>query len=175
MLTSKRKKIADFFSQKILAFASDILFYLWDMFDLGMLLDFDEGTFQAHLEIGKSIVARGHNKIKEIKTLAEKLDSKLSMFNVLWQRNTGLSMENLWQIFKPCTAKTTTELNNQIQVEKLANQFDQLKWSTGVSYRNLDIVRQSLVGMYHHINSIDIISNDQFQVSYLRGMATVNY
>lgn len=137
------------------------------MLDLGMLLEFDEGAFQVYLAIGKSIVAQGDGSTEETKTLTKKLGSMLSLFNAAWQMSTGLSMEILWNMFKPSTAKSTAELDTRIRAEKLAERFDALKWGIGISIRDLDLVRHSIVRMYNTITSIDAISDDQFKVRFI--------
>ena len=144
------------------------------MLDFGMLLEFDEGAFQVYLDIGKTIVAQGDNvaqedyDIKELKTLTDKLGSMLDLFNASWQMSTGLSMEILWKTFKPSTAKSITELETCIKAEKLAEQFDTLKWCAGISFRDLDLVRRSIAGLYDTITSNDTVFDDQFKVSHSR-------
>lgn len=135
------------------------------MFDLAMSSEFDEGAFQVHLMIGRSIVAHG-GAPKELDPINEKLNSMLNLFNPSWKLSTGLSMEKLWKIFRPNTAKSLTELSTRIQAEELAARFDKLKWSTGASFRDLDIIRHSIVQIYGAMNSLSPITDDHFEVSH---------
>lgn len=137
-----------------------------------MSSEFDEGAFQVYLVIGQSIVAQG-DTTKELKPISELFDSMLNLFNPSWKLSTGLSMETLWKMFRPCTAKSITELSTRIQAEELATRFDGLKWSVGASLRDLDLIRQSIVQIYGTINSLDIITVDYFGVS--RSVKQSNY
>lgn len=136
------------------------------MFDLAMASEFDEGTFQVHLMIGRLIVVHG-GTTKELKPISEQFNSMLNLFNPSWKLTTGLSMEKLWEIFRPHTAKSIAELNTRIQVEELATRFDNLKWSAGASFRDLDLIRHSIVRIYGTINSLGTIADDHFEVRHL--------
>ena len=129
-----------------------------------MSSEFDEGAFQVYLVIGQSIVAQG-DTAKELKPISELFDSMLNLFDPSWKLSTGLSMEKLWEMFRPCIAKTITELSTRIQAEELATRFDSLKWSVGASLRDLDLIRQSIVQIYRTISSLDTITVDHFGVS----------
>lgn len=130
-----------------------------------MSSEFDEGSFQVYLIIGQSIVA--HEGVSnELDPINEKLNSMLSLFNPSWKLSTGLSMEKLWKIFRPNTAKSLTELGTRIQVEELAARFDKLKWSTDASFRDLDIIRHSIVRISGAINSLGPITDDHFEVCH---------
>lgn len=135
------------------------------MFDLAMSSEFDEGAFQVHLMIGRSIVAHG-GASNELGPINEKFNSMLNLFNPSWKLSTGLSMEKLWKIFRPNTAKSLTELSTRIQAEELAARFDKLKWITGASFRDLDFIRHSILRIYGAINSLGPITDDHFEVSH---------
>ncbi len=141
--------------------------YLRDILELGVLPAFDEGVFQVHLTIGRSIVAQGGPNITGVNLLTEKLGSMLALFNASWELSTGLSMEILWEVFRPATAKTISQLEARLKVEELAERFDSLKWGAGASFRDLDLLRRSIVRMYHMIDAKDVVSDDQIKVSRL--------
>lgn len=130
-----------------------------------MSSEFDEGAFQVYLIIGRSIVVHG-GTTKELEPINEQFDSMLNIFNPSWKLSTGLSMEKLWRMFRPSTAKSNTELSNRLQAEELATRFDNLKWSAGASVRDLDLICRSIVRLYGTINSLDIIAVDHFEVSH---------
>lgn len=135
------------------------------MLDLGLSSDFDEGIFQVHLYIGRSIAAHAdHNNDSALK-ISGMLSSKLDLFNAAWKLFSGLSMEILWQNFRPVTAKNILQLDKCLLVEELMEKFDALKWSTGASFRDLDLLCRSILRMYNAIRLADITSDDQFKVS----------
>lgn len=130
-----------------------------------MSSEFDEGAFQVYLMIGRSIVAQGRT-MKELEPLNEHFNSMLSLFNPCWKLSTGLSMNTLWNTFRPSTAKSITELSTLIQAEELATRFDSLKWSAGASFLDLDFIRHSIVRIYGTTNSSGTVSDDHFAVSH---------
>lgn len=134
------------------------------MFDLTISSEFDEGAFQVHLMIGRSVVAHG-GTMQELKPIYEKLDSLLNLFNASWKLTTGLSMEKLWKMFRPPTAESNKDLSTRMQLEELATRFDNLKWSAGAAFRDLDLMRHSIVRIYRTINSLGNIADDPFKVS----------
>lgn len=137
------------------------------MLDLGLRSDFDEGVFQVHLAIGRSIAAHGDNNSEAARNISGMLNSMLDLFNAAWKLSSGLSMEIIWQNFRPITAKNILQLNTCLLVEELAERFDALKWGAGASFRDLDLLRRSIVRMYDTISPSDIESGDKFKVSGL--------
>lgn len=137
------------------------------MLNLGLRSGFDEGVFQVHLAIGRSIAAHGDNNSEAAQKISGMLSSMLNLFNAAWKLSSGLSMELIWQNFRPMTAKNILQLNTCLIVEELAERFDALKWSAAASVRDLDLLRRSIVRMYDTISPADVDSGDQFEVSWL--------
>lgn len=137
------------------------------MLDLGLRSDFDEGVFQVHLAIGRSIAAHGDNNSEAARNISGVLNSMLDLFNAAWKLSSGLSMEIIWQNFRPITAKNILQLDTCLLVEELAERFDALKWGAGATFRDLDLLRRSIVRMYDTISPSDIESGDKFKVSGL--------
>lgn len=135
------------------------------MLDLGLSSDFDEGIFQVHLAIGRSIAAHGDHNNEAAQKISVMLSSMLDLFNAAWKLFSGLSMEILWQSFRPVTPKNILQLDKCLLVEELMEKFDGLKWGVGASFRDLDLLRRSIVRMYDAISLTDITSNDQVKVS----------
>ena len=132
-------------------FAREVLFYLQDIFYLTSLQDFDEGIFQSYRIIGESLCARGvagrsNQSLSAI--LASTLGQKLDAFNSSWQLYSGLRMEQLWMRFRPATASDMLQLELSVQIKELAGQFDSLKWRSGASIQELDILRCSLARIH---------------------------
>lgn len=145
-------------------FARQVLSYLRDMKDLASSSEFDESIFQTLLLIGKSIAVRFSDN-PELRTLANKLDSNLDSFNPLWQLCTGLSMEVLWKTFRPPLAKNIIQVESRLQVEALANRFDNLKWKVDTSIFELDSLRRSIILLHNTIESTNAGENDSLDVS----------
>lgn len=144
-------------------FVGHVISYLWDIFDLANSSDFEDGVFQTYLNIGRSIKER-FTQYNEIKSLAKMLDSELNEFNVSWQLSTGLSMEVLWHLFKPPLAKNLRQLESQTGAKNLANRFDAIKWSTGASIRDLDLLCWSIINLHDTIISADLEDNERTKV-----------
>lgn len=133
--------------------------------DLGLSSDFDEGIFQVHLAIGRSIAAHGDHNNEAAQKICGMLSSMLDLFNAAWKLLSGLSMEILWQNFRPVTAKDILQLDKCLLVEELMEKFDALKWGAGASFRDLDLLCRSIVRMHDAISLTDITSDDQIKVS----------
>lgn len=135
------------------------------MLDLGLSSNFDEGVFQAYLAIGRSIAAHGDHDSEAAQKISGMLSSTLDLFNAAWKLFSGLSMEILWQNFRPVTPKSVLQLDTCLLVEELMEKFDALKWGAGSSFRDLDLLRRSIVRMYDAISLTDMVSDDQIEVS----------
>ena len=101
--------------------------------------------------MGGSICARGvadrsNQSLSAI--LASSLGQKLDAFNSSWQLYSGLRMEQLWMRFRPATASDILQLELSVQIKDLAGQFDCLKWRSGASVQELDILRDSLTRIH---------------------------
>ena len=57
-------------------------------------------------------------------------------------------MEQLWMRFRPGTASDMLQLELSVQLKDLARRFDSLKWRSGASVQELDILRVSLVHIH---------------------------
>lgn len=137
--------------------------YLQDMFDLTNSPDFDVGVFQTYLSVGRCITAQA-SVCDESKLLAEKFNSELSEFNLLWQLSTGLSMEVLWRLFQPPLAKNLTQLESRAGAKRLATRFDAIQWTTGASIRDLERLRWSIITLHDTVYSADREVNERSKV-----------
>jgi len=145
-----------------LSFAKELLFYLEDIFDISQSSDFDEAVFQVYQMIGRSMVTctieyDGRQSLSA--RIAHDLSLNLDTFNSSWQLYSGLRMEQLWQKFRPAVASSPPQLECSLRVKELADRFDALKWSSGSSVQELDILRNSIVRIH---DSITATSSRQF-------------
>jgi uncharacterized protein YukE len=140
-----------------LPFATEVVAYLRDIFDLAQSSDFDEAAFQTYQAIGRSICARASAMKASgglIAKLGSALNSKFDTFNSSWQLHSGLAMEKLWTAFKPATAKDLSHLDFSHEVRGLAARFDALKWSSGASVQELHTLQDAIARIHDSVNSI---------------------
>lgn len=102
--------------------------------------DFDEAKFQAHLAQGFNLLQKHLDASQE--TLAQEfvthlLDRLNKDFKSGFKLSTGLSMELLWQIFRPTPTPTKMILDRTLELEKLGARFDALRWKAGASISDL--------------------------------------
>ncbi|KAH7162450.1 hypothetical protein B0J13DRAFT_633451 [Dactylonectria estremocensis] len=103
-------------------------------------IDFDEAKFQAHLAQGANLLQKhldasvGNHERAFVSDLIEKLSQA---FTSGFKLSTGLSMEILWQIFRPSPIPTKSTLDRSLEVEKLGARFDALRWTAGASISDL--------------------------------------
>ena len=138
----------------MLRYTEDVLHYLKDLLSIAQSPNFEDSTFQVYQGIGASLVDQ-HNtgdwpKDQPLR-LAVKLADKLNLFNEEWQLHSGFRMEILWRALKPPTAYTAMQFNLGLEVEKLANVFDRLRWNSGLSIEELSGLQSSLLDVYKTI------------------------
>ena len=138
-------------------FATEVVAYLRDIFDLAQSSDFDDAAFQTYQAIGRSICARASAMKASgrlIANLGSALNSKLDTFNSSWQLHSGLAMEKLWTAFKPATARDMSQLDFSYEVRGLAARFDALKWTSGASVQELHTLQNSIARIHDSVTSI---------------------
>lgn len=101
---------------------------------------------------------------EETKSLAEKLGSELNEFSLAWQLSTGLSMETLWGLFRPPTAKNLEQLDFRVKVGQLANRFDAIKWMAGASIRDLNLLRAIITTLHNAVDPTGFENNESIRV-----------
>ncbi|TWU73648.1 hypothetical protein ED733_003408 [Metarhizium rileyi] len=137
--------------------------YLEQTMSLSSSHDFDEAYFQAHIGLGIKKLA----KFSEMMT--EKTDSAfLSLalgqlhndFNSGFQLSTGLSMEVLWNTFRPIPITTKAVFDRSTEVDQLATRFDALRWKASASTFDLSNAQHTLAKVYKIVRE-DSDSTDQ--------------
>ena len=107
-----------------------------------------------YLTLGKCLAATCQ-KIEGLRELGRLLGLNLGRFNTSWSLSTGLSMENLWETFKPRTAKDLPHLERLLRVEKLADKIDRLPWHTEAPVETLIKLRESIGSAYTKLEQVD--------------------
>ncbi|KAG5922809.1 hypothetical protein E4U42_005244, partial [Claviceps africana] len=137
--------------------------FLEQTVSLSAARDFDEAYFQAHVTLGT----------RKLRTFAEtmtlQLDSsflsltmnKLSnSFDSGFQLSTGLSMETLWNAFRPIPISTETEFKRSNELDHLATRFDALRWKAASSVSDLSKAQKALASAYEIVRN-DSMSSEQ--------------
>ncbi|KAE9368077.1 P-loop containing nucleoside triphosphate hydrolase protein, partial [Stipitochalara longipes BDJ] len=137
-----------------------LLRYWWDTFNLATAPNFEEATFQAHLAIGSDMLSSLSLQIptsdQQIDILSSFRDSLQHDFSSGFKLTTGLSMELLWNYFRPTVISSRQVLSTLLQMEKLAARFDALRWKTSISVAEMGNITTSLVKAYHLILTSDV-------------------
>ncbi|KAK0711033.1 hypothetical protein B0H67DRAFT_491651 [Lasiosphaeris hirsuta] len=112
---------------------------------------FEEARFQAHLTQGSNLLQAGLATLQEsgghkmLSAVAKYLDRD---FVVGFKLSTGLSMEALWNRLRPDPIPNQQTLTHVIEMERLADRFDSLRWKADVSISTLRNVQDSMAQAY---------------------------
>ena len=105
----------------------------------------DEGEFQIYLQIGKELCASLLNSWPFLKPLAIAFSQYLGRFQAEWALTTGLSMQKIWDLWRPATPATQNQLDLLMQLEAVAFEFGGLATKTRLDLPQLSRVRDSLI------------------------------
>ncbi|KAL8687479.1 MAG: hypothetical protein Q9218_006360 [Villophora microphyllina] len=119
------------------------LAYLVDLFDLANSSSFDEAVFQVYLALGLTMITQLQPQ-QIAQNLAHGLRNGLEQFSSSWQLSSGQSMERIWVTGRPSTPATLLQLERNLQIEKLADRFDNLLWIGDAPLQEMNRLRQSL-------------------------------
>ncbi|KAH8805650.1 hypothetical protein F5884DRAFT_679985, partial [Xylogone sp. PMI_703] len=133
--------------------------YWWDTFELVTTHEFEESTFQAHLTIGENLFNNISNQYQDSGKdglVISSLNALRTNFHSGFSLSTGLSMETLWNEFRPLVPSDLTTIEVLAQMEYLAIRFDRLKWKTTVSLSEISNVTTSFLRAYRGILCSDM-------------------
>ncbi|KAK0630836.1 hypothetical protein B0T17DRAFT_529438 [Bombardia bombarda] len=112
---------------------------------------FEEARFQAHLTQGSSLLQLGLSTLhdsgdhKMLSTIFECLERD---FVVGFKLLTGLSMEALWSRLRPDPIPDLGTLRQIVEMERLADRFDSLRWRADATIQILRNVQDSMARAY---------------------------
>lgn len=112
---------------------------------------FEEARFQAHLTQGSNLLLQGMSVLQEAsdhKLLSTLLGFLERDFVVGFKLSTGLSMEVLWQRLRPDPIADPQTLAQVIEMERLADRFDSLRWQTDADISTLRSIQDSMARVY---------------------------
>ncbi|XWW96961.1 hypothetical protein V2A60_004941 [Cordyceps javanica] len=116
----------------------------------------DEAKFQAHLAQGTRLLTKQLAKIESptLSALASHILEKLqSDFASGFKLSTGLSMEQLWNTFRPFPIPSQFIYDEVLKLDQLVTRFDELRWKTRASIPELSKAQQTLEQAYSIVRS----------------------
>ncbi|KAB8257115.1 hypothetical protein BDV32DRAFT_160729 [Aspergillus pseudonomiae] len=128
-----------------------VLNFCMDIFRLTAAKDIDEGEFQVYLQIGRELCAALSSSFDPLQQLAVALSQALSRFQESWALKTGLSMQRLWESWRPATPATGGQLKSILDLESVASEFTNIATKTHLDLSQLSQVRNSLVNAQQSI------------------------
>ena len=118
--------------------------YCADVFRVSTSHAVDEGEFQIYLQTGRELCI-SFDSWDSLKPLALSLSQGLSRFQENWALRTGLSMQRLWESWRPATPATHDQLASVLDLEKAASEFTGVATKTHLDLSQLSKVRNSLI------------------------------
>ncbi|KAL3469611.1 hypothetical protein BJX99DRAFT_265026 [Aspergillus californicus] len=122
-----------------------------DILETTAASEVDEGEFLIYLQIGKSLCTSLFELGSVFKPLASSLAQALQRFHENWALTTGLSMQTIWELWRPVTPSTREQLASILDLEKVASEFMQIATRTSLKLTQLSQVRNSLVEAHKSI------------------------
>jgi midasin len=112
---------------------------------------FEEARFQAHLTQGSNLLQRSMSALQETgdhKLLSTLLGFLERDFVVGFKLSSGLSMEVLWHRLRPDPLPDKQTLEQVMEMERLADRFDSLRWRVDVNISTLRSIQDSMARAY---------------------------
>ncbi|PYH91361.1 midasin [Aspergillus ellipticus CBS 707.79] len=123
-----------------------IIDFTADVFRMTTAIEVDQGEFQIYLQVGKELCASLYESWAPLKQLAVALSQALGRFQENWALTTGLSMQRLWESWRPMTPSTQDQLRSLLELESVASDFTKIATKTHLDLSQLSQVRNSLIG-----------------------------
>ncbi|KAF9637501.1 von Willebrand factor type A [Lasiodiplodia theobromae] len=131
--------------------------FWFDLHSLTNAMAIEDAVFQVYLAIGHQNFSPLFSiQNPQVAGLQERLVKSLASLKLDSQLSTGLSMELLWNRFKPHTPPTYDGLLNLLKLEDLANRFDSSVWLADAPLTELARVRSALAGAMQIARSQDV-------------------
>ncbi|KAK2756745.1 AAA ATPase midasin [Arachnomyces sp. PD_36] len=128
-----------------LQFLRSILELCWDMIRLTQCKVLDVGIFQIYLQVGRTISSSLESSYPPVAALKTSLSGSLDAFGETWNLTTGLSIQRLWDLWRPATPTDLEHLRSMIELEMLSSRFDRIIFKARVPLSQLSQVRNSLL------------------------------
>ncbi|KAK6953201.1 hypothetical protein Daesc_005501 [Daldinia eschscholtzii] len=135
-------------------FCRDVMNRWWTAVDFLTAPRFAEAGFQAYLSLFVDMLSNyiSHGADEGTRNLASGILKTMNdCFISGFKLSTGLSMEILWEGLRPIPIKDELLLNNIRRMERLAAQFDSVKWKSATTLSDLANIMASFVKVYQLI------------------------
>ena len=116
-----------------------------DIFKVTQAKQIDGGEFQVYLQIGRDVCTSLLNSSPIFHSLASAMSQALTRFQAGWALTTGLSMQRLWDAWRPATSATQEQLWSLMELEDIVREFSDIAVKTRLDVSRLNQVRNSLV------------------------------
>jgi midasin len=118
--------------------------FCWDIFAATQAREVDEGEFQTYLQIGQDIHSFARSQ-EFLKPLASSFAQVLGRFQSNWALTTGLSMQRIWDSWRPITCIDHDQLTCLLDLEEVVSDFTAAALQTRLDLAQLSWVRKSLI------------------------------
>ncbi|KAJ5805247.1 Midasin [Penicillium riverlandense] len=122
-----------------------VIYLCWDIFRATEVSQVDEGEFQVYLQIGRKVCAAILSTLPVLKPLELALSHALDRFQEGWALKTGLSMQRMWDAWRPVTPITQEKLQSLIELETTVFDFTTLALQMRIDLSQLSSIRNSLI------------------------------
>lgn len=140
-----------------------LLHYWWRTFTFITNTSFEEARFQAHLKQGvdlfQAMMAHSDGE-KALQLVTSVVDNIQNAFTVGFKLTTGLNMEALWQLLRPAPIADEATFSAVQSMEKLASQFDSIRWKCNASVTDLANAISSLAEAYSVVRGNADVAGD---------------
>lgn len=116
----------------------------WAFLQLASSTGFDRATFQTYLVITQEVASSLPVATQSTSVFSDTVSQELAVFSSGTQLTTGLSMERIWRRFKPRTPSSAEGLKSLLNLESLADRFDNSLWQSQESIAERCKIRQAL-------------------------------
>jgi midasin len=103
------------------------------------------GLLQVYLKLGRSVCQDLNRLGPEYDPLTEIVSAGLHHLDSWRRPTTGLSMERMWNDWRPYTSSNEQQFKLMLNLEEAANRFDSLIWQVRVPVYDLSRIRESFI------------------------------
>jgi len=150
--------------------------FWWNMFDLVSSSTFNEAIFQVYLSIGQRMLSNSTTKATGFQLFTH-INRQFEGFHAQTKMLTGLSMETIWNICHPPIVPTLKQLEEIWELERIADQFDELVWKMKAPIADLHTLRGSILKAFElarqqevDIQALTKVSQDNFSIDGPRSL-----
>ncbi|KAL1972656.1 hypothetical protein VTN31DRAFT_7070 [Thermomyces dupontii] len=140
----------DLVSAKTLAVLRAIFRFCWDIFVCTQSTELDDAEFRTYLRFGEALLSSAGDGGSG-SALLSNISQFLSLFSSNWALSTGLSMQRIWDAWRPVTCTNNEQLQSLIDLEEIASTFATVALQTRLPLAQLGDLRQSLLEAQDHI------------------------